>query len=388
MSTSGKLYPVSILLALMVVTCTEYDPVAVDDASQELIEQERFLPFANRDGPGREAVGGAEPYRHRLSVNLSFDGALVPHETVTLRLEGVATENLTGGEVRVMMPTVAAMDHAGASRSPSYPAGKKIPAVARWNVPAMDAGETWSRSVEIALPEPGYYQVAVMANSQAPDDRDPFVLDVADIERWLLVMDGGGLVTHSLDPDAMPEGVIAGEGPFRQAPASVSSPNVNAYGGGDLSFHVVYYESGARRNAKDAKIRIDYLDQGDDVVRTFKVTVPSDGMVTADCPEPFEYVVAKVYVPVTDETSGQYLIGGTEVYRSDCGTTRTLISDSYIFIPWRNLNEVIPKMERYFGQYRSAIEWVHRREVHLLLAGLGPHHLRLHLLQQQVGRGP
>ncbi len=323
----------------------------------EPAEPEVF-PSSTHEDAADQGSGRAEPYRHRLSVNLSFDGELVPHETITLRLEGVATEKLTGGDVRVMLPTIAAMDHAGAGKYPSYPAGKEIPAVASWDVPAMDPGEMWKQSIEITLPDKGYYQVAVMAAVQSPDDKDPFVLNTINLERWLLVMDGGGLVTYYLDPDAMPEGVITGEGPFRQAPGHASSPDWgNADSDDDVSLHAVYYESGTRKNAEGAEMRIHYRNQADEVVLTLTVTVPSNGTVTTHCPDAYEYIEAYLYVPVTNETKGRYLIGGTEVYDSDCGATRTVISNSYLFIPWRNLNEVIPEIERYFGQYRSAIKW-------------------------------
>lgn len=359
MSTNGKLYPVAILVSFMVATCTDYDPLAVDGASPDVGEQELSSAFANADGHRHDASAGtAEPFRHRLSITLDFDGELVPNETITLQLEGVANEKLTGGEVHVMLPTMAAMKHAGPGKYPSYPVGKEIPAVASWDLPAMNAGEMWKQSVEIALPEKGYYQVAVMATARALDDKDPFVLNTVDLQRWLLVMDGGGLVTYFLDPDVMPEGVITGEGPFRQAPRSSSSPDgANADSDDEISFHAVYYESRRRKNAKDAEMRINYLDQADEVVLTVRVSVPSDGTVTTRCPDAYEYIVASVYVPATSETKGRYVIGGTEAYNNDCGATRTINSNSYLFIPWRNLNEVIPKMERYFGQYRSAIKW-------------------------------
>lgn len=360
MSTAGKLHLLTILLALVVSTCTDFDPVAVDDTHPEPTEQDPFPSFAAQSVGSQGANGRAEPFRHRLSINLSFEGELVPNETITLRLHGVASKDLTGGEVRVMLPTKAAMDHAGAGRYPSYPVGQQIPAVARWNVSAMSTGDSWAQSVDITLPGKGYYQVAVMVAAQAPSGQeDPFVVDEFDMEQWLLVKAGGGQVTYFLDSDMVPDGIITGEGPFRRAPAVTSRPSGggSADGDDDISLHAIYYESGARRNAKDAEMRIEYRDQVDEPVRTYTVTVPSNGVVTVDCPDSYEYVVASVLVPNTSKTLGRYLIGGTEVYNSDCGTTRTLQSNAYIFIPWRNLKEVIPIIEDYFGEDRSAVKW-------------------------------
>lgn len=362
MSGLRKLDPVAVVLAVALATCTDYDPVAVDGESPSLGHQQAHSSFESANGVGQDASTGAEPFRNRLSIALSIIGKLVPDKTITLSIQGTTSEKLTGGEVRVMLPTMAAMAHAGAGKYPYYPVDKAIPTVARWAVPAMEVGETWRQSLQITLPEEGYYQVAVIATAQGPNEKDPFVLNKVDLERWLLVLADGGRVTHFLDPNAMPAGAIPGEGPFRQSPntsgsASYATADAAADASDEVTFHAVYYEPGVRKNAAGAEIRINYFDQADEVVRSRVQTVPSSGTVTVDCPDAYEYIVVSVVAPHTNETSGRFLIGGSTAYNSDCGGTRTLISNSYIFIPWRNLNEVIPAMERYFGQYRSAIAW-------------------------------
>ena len=155
MSTTGKLYPIAILTSFMVATCTDYDPLAVDGASPDVGEQELSASFASADGHRHDPSGGtAEPFRHRLSITLDFDGELVPNETITLQLEGVATEKLTGGEVHVMLPTMAAMKHAGPDKYPSYPVGKEIPAVASWDYAASAALNNASRWESVNYPVP------------------------------------------------------------------------------------------------------------------------------------------------------------------------------------------------------------------------------------------
>ena len=357
MSTTGKLHLVAILMAAVLSTCTDLDPVAVDDTPLEAVEQDPFSSFVAQSSGGQSSSGRSEPFRHRFSVKLSVDGQVVPNGTVTLRLDGVASEGLLGGEVRVMLPTKAAMDHAGVGKYPSYPVGQQIPSVARWNVPSMSAGGTWSQSVAVVLPGKGYYQVAVAVTAQGPSgDDDPFVIDEFDIERWLLVLEGGGQVTYFLDLDRVPEGIITGEGPFRRAPALTGAMDDNA-DSDDIQLHAIYYEGGVRKDAGGAEMRIEIRDQSDESVMAYTVTVPSNGVVNVSCPDPYEYVHARVRTPHTSETTGQYIIGGTEAYNSDCGTTRTLLSNAYIFVPWRNLNDVIPEIEDYFDQPRNAIKW-------------------------------
>ncbi len=131
----------------------------------------------------------------------------------------------------------------------------------------------------------------------------------------------------------------------------------NADSDDQISFHAVYYQRGRRWNAKDTELHFEYRDQLDEVVRSFTATVPSNGLVSADCPDAYEYLVATLIVPNTTETTGRYAVSGTEVYDTDCGTTRTLLASSYEFLPWLHLNEVIPIIEDHFDQYRAAMKW-------------------------------
>lgn len=347
-------------LALVEAGCHP-DPVGLDETPKLSEDDKLFGTSAAGDVAEQDGGAISEPYRARLAVELDFDGELVPNETITLYLEGTATEKLSGGEVRVVLPTFAAMAEAGYDKRPSYPVGKEVPATASWRLPIMDAGAMWKQSVEIPLPDKGYYQVVVWVAAETLDDKNPFVLDALELERWMLVQEGGGEVTPFLDPDAVPENVLPEEGPFveRQRPSSAYAAAADAVADSDdeITFHVVYYERGSRRNATGAEITIRVHDQADEVTWEFTETVDGTGMVSTDCPDDYEYITASVVVPITDETASRHLIGGTEVYASDCGTTRQLLSNAYQFIAWRNLNRVIPEIESHFGQYRSAIKW-------------------------------
>ena len=360
MSVSGRLYPIGIALLLLVIaTCTDFDnPVAVEGLSVESL-----LPTAvSADGGQQAADKIVESFGQRLAVGLSFSGDLTPNGTTTLTLEGVANGTLTGAQVRVMLPTKAAMDHAGTGKVPYYPMGRQIPTVANWSLSGMDAGDTWERSLSISLPGAGAYQVAVMVSASASDaDSNPYLNDAYNIERWLLVMDGGGVVTPYLDESRLPEGVLTGEGPFRQKnrPTSAQPPGGGANSDSDdeITWEVVFYEDGQRKAAEGTTMHIDYLDQVDESLRSLEVTVPSDGVVTVDCPDSYEYIVASVVVTNTNEIINQYTIGGSEVYNDDCGTTRTILTNAYTFIVWRDLHDLAEIVEDYFDVDRSPIKW-------------------------------
>ncbi len=359
MRTNARILSVLTAAGLLVVgAACEYEPVGVYETPSE---DDVFEPSAVRDVA--QQAGGAigEPFRARLAIELDFDGELVPNETITLNLEGTATEKLSGGEVRILLPTFAAMAEAGGDKRPSYPVGKEIPATVSWRLPIMDAGAMWKQSVEIPLPGKGYYQVVVGVAAETLDDKDSFVLDALELERWMLVQEGGGEVTLFLDPDALPEDVLPEEGPFRerQRPSSGHPAAADAVADSDdeITFHVVYHENNSRKNAKGTEITIRVHNQADEVTSEFTETVGSTGMVSTDCPDNYEYITASVFVPITSETASKHVVGGTEVYASDCGTTRQVIANSYQFIAWRNLNDVIPDIESHFRQYRSAIKW-------------------------------
>jgi len=252
MRTNARILSVLTAAGLLVVgAACEYEPVGVYETPSE---DDVFEPSAVRDVA--QQAGGAigEPFRARLAIELDFDGELVPNETITLNLEGTATEKLSGGEVRILLPTFAAMAEAGGDKRPSYPVGKEIPATVSWRLPIMDAGAMWKQSVEIPLPGKGYYQVVVGVAAETLDDKDSFVLDALELERWMLVQEGGGEVTLFLDPDALPEDVLPEEGPFRerQRPSSGHPAAADAVADSDdeITFHVVYHENNSRKNAK------------------------------------------------------------------------------------------------------------------------------------------
>lgn len=275
-----------------------------------------------------------ESVQHRLDVTVTFDGELVPHGTITLAVERVATGKLTGGSVKVFLPTMAAMDYAGEGKRPYFPADKPIPAFKSWSLPAMEPGNMWKQSVSIKLADKGYYQVAVRSDTNALDDK-PGQIAGGDIEYWMLVLDGGGEVTYLLDESKLPQGVAVGEGPFRDlhtgSTSSYGDDGSVAYSSsGSISFHVTYYRNGSRRNAKDVELRAELFNDGDtDNQTTYFRTVGSSGIVSVPCPGENQYLYVWVRVYPTAETGSAYTIGSVHADEAECGNTVSISASAY-----------------------------------------------------------
>lgn len=355
----GKLYPTALALSLFLAACLD-DPLGVTESDLPLIDEQMEATVVQA-APDDGVV--TEPSRHRFAVDVSVDGALVPHASVTLIVKGVATQELTGGNVRLLLPTMAAMEHAGTDKRPSYPVGSEFPAIKSWVLSGMDAGETWEQSVKITLPEKGYYHAAVRVTVTAPDGKDsPFVFDDTSNDAWLLVMDGGGLVTHFFDASVLPQGFEPGEGPFRETPrgrgATATYDGSYSDSDDDIEIHLVYYEKGQRKNAKDAELKLLYKRHSNNsVVSTHWRTVPSNGKVSIPCPPTGQYVKGSGIVPAT-----KHVVAGTGLVdfytgRDDCGETEQISARHSVYIPWRNLNKVIPLIEDHFDQDRKRISW-------------------------------
>ncbi len=173
-------------------------------------------------------------------------------------------------------------------------------------------------------------------------------------------MDGGGLFTRFFDDSSLPEGSAPGEGPFRQIPVpgavtAGASEGTGADSDGDIRIHLVYYNAGERRNAERAKLTINYRDGDNDIVRTVYRTVPAGGVVRVPCPGTGEYIRGSGLVPTTAEVYAQKNIVNFYLGRGDCGEIQQISARHSVYIPWRNLDSVIPLIENHFDQYRERI---------------------------------
>lgn len=113
--------------ALAAMACQDH-PVEVDGDQGELLSAPNESAASSAVAADEQVGMTVEPFRPRLGLDARVDGRLVPGGTVTLILEGVANEELTGGEVRLVLPTTAAM---GVS---------DVPVVKEWDLSTMEAG--------------------------------------------------------------------------------------------------------------------------------------------------------------------------------------------------------------------------------------------------------
>ena len=346
---------------LLATSCVD-DPVTVTDESTE---QPPALPVAYQQ---QGAAGTTnDSFRERLDLDVQVVGDVAPHQSVTLVIEGVANEKLTGGDVQLLLPTFASMDHAGVGKRPSYPVGKALPVEASWALQGMDAGATWKRTVDIDLPDKGYYHVAVRAEVTAPDEKfDPYVFDDAADEAWLVVQDGGGYTTRHFDEKVFGDDLIPQPGPFRLKRSATAGDMIGAdmaaasASSASITLEPIYYNrSGHMRSPVGAEVKARYISQNDQHGYVITKTVPSSGHVTFECPEDrYTYIVASVSVPSTVEVKADYRIGGGDEFdEHDCGETGQLLVQGHYYLPWKNLNRVIPKIEDHFEVYRQPVVW-------------------------------
>ena len=112
------------------------------------------LPAATRKNPTR--ARSLTPTDSRITLEITAESSFLPNTEVTLKVSGEAQEEITGGTVILTLPTKATMDHAGVGKPPYYPQGEEMPVTASWELPAMDAGDTWEKTVTIPAAVAGY----------------------------------------------------------------------------------------------------------------------------------------------------------------------------------------------------------------------------------------
>lgn len=357
--------------AVLTASCLDFsDPLTVDEpASVDPAEIEEPMPTASSNSQSASPVIH-ESFRARFNLTFSVAGsALVSGSPITVTLNGEAIEDLASGTIEVMLPTQAEMAHAGDGKRPSYPQGQKFPVVARWQLPSMSAGDTWSRTVSIGSVDNGYYQIAATINTTAPAGRvESFISNDMFREAWLLVNTSGGQVTGVFDETVIPTGSAKVPGPFRaEGTSPVKTPGQTAAYGGDASMaysmsgylwlNVVYMHDSTQKPAKGASVHSNTIDEDGEEQDTETKTVPSSGYVRLRCPSSGESLLGTVSLPANSEVGSGSFNAYWDAHPNECGDTISVRGTAHTYLPWHYLKLSIPLVDSGLDERRSRMNW-------------------------------
>lgn len=337
------------------------DPVALNESEQPTFEEVPMETAASMGGSSSiEIVDNTRP---RFRVGFSVQGALSPNATLTLTLRGEAVEQISNGTVTVVLPTMASMEYNGTGTRPYYPVGQSYPVVSSWTLPAMAAGDTWQRSFVLTLPGNGYYHLAVAVNTNAPEGALDFYVTDEDLyfERWMLVTDTGGRLTLGFDESVFPDGIAPVPGPFRNkagqgnatSQAAAADAGMGMYGNNPVSLSITYLGTNWTVTAAVGAYVNATLWEGSgsdvDQVRTYTATVGSSGIVTFPCPGSGQWLSGAVRLRGTSEIVEKVFVGYWDADPSDCGNKQSVGGPRTLFMPWKNLKRVAPRVRGHFG---------------------------------------
>ena len=356
---------------IMLMAACHDDPVALNEPERPSILDHPPMELAASSG-GSSAIPAVDHTRPRFKLDISVVGALTPNASIAVTLQGRAVEKVAGGSVTVTLPTMAGMEYAGAGRRPYYPVGRSFPVEREWTLSSMEPGDTWQRSFTITLPERGYYDLSVFADTEAPagELRNPYVSDDVQYERWMLVTDGGGRLTPEFDENVFADGVAPVPGPFHDKIGRGGSVGQAAADGGDgtgmdsddyVYMNAVYVRNGVNTAAVGAYAHAAEWhnhDHTDGPWNQQAATVGPSGIVRFECPRPGFHLEGAVNLPSTAHINGSGFSGYWQARSSDCGDTIMAAGSDRSYLPWKNLKDVIPKILDHFGNPSvSRVAW-------------------------------
>ena len=309
------------------------------------------LPWADED-PG-EPDSIVHPTRGRIDLAISATGPLQPNAGVALSVQGVAREPIDSGEVVLTLPTKALMDHVGEGRP-------DLPVKARWVLPSMAAGDTWSGAYTVPGEGAGYYRVMVNAYTHGPDG-GPYLFDDAFRQAWMFVSETDGQLTRWFEDTIFPKGVHPVAGPATADGAMYSRPDsIRLSWHPDSVYLNVVYTVSANDGFKPAvgtKIWGNWS-LGPDANGYRLVTVPEDGIVAFGCRLPSGAQWWGVgYAPDTRFVQGRKDITSWSANERHCGQLLQVEVKAHRYLPWRLLNLAADTLTKHFGHTRGRIKW-------------------------------
>ena len=294
------------------------------------------------------------PTRGRIVLTISATGPLKPKAGVELAIEGVAQEPIDSGEVVLTLPTKALMDHVGEGRP-------DLPVKARWVLPRMAAGDTWSGIYTVPGEGAGYYRVMANAYTHGPDG-GPYLFDDVVRQAWMFVSETDGQLTRWFEDSLFPEGVHPVAGPATADGATrpmARSPTRTSWHRDSVYLHVVYTVSANDGFKPAVRTKIwGNWSLGPDGHEYRQVTVPEDGIVAFGCRLPSgAHWRGGGEAPDTRLVQGRKDITSWSANESHCGQKVLVEVKAHRYLPWRLLNLSADTVTKHFGHTRSRIKW-------------------------------
>ncbi len=291
------------------------------------------------------------PTRGRIELTIATTGPLLPDADIELAIGGVAREPIDGGEVVLTLPTKALMDHDETAALP------ELPVVARWELPSMAAGETWSASHTIPGEAEGYYRVLANAYTHGPDG-GIWLADEVFREAWMFVDETGGQLASLSEDAVFPEAATPPPGPAAGWPVALARVGGVSWHRDTVYLQVVYTIGNGWKVAEEALVRIRRILSNGRQILSEHGLVPEDGIVAVPCRGmPDGQMWGDVKAPDTHLVQGRDDIARWLTNETHCGRIKPVEVLAHRYYPWRLLNIAADTLIKHFGHSRGRIKW-------------------------------
>lgn len=155
----------------------------------------------------------------RFEVTIAANGTLRPHEPIVVNVRVKALLPTSRTVLRVVAPEVELSERQGWSDDFDLNVGEPIRPVLTTSPKSMEQGSSFEEAVTLRIARAGYYRVVARASSldeQPLSENGLWVRNVEVAEVWLLVTEGGGILTSKFAPERVPADYDRQPGPFRR----------------------------------------------------------------------------------------------------------------------------------------------------------------------------
>jgi hypothetical protein len=347
------------------------------------------LPSAPVDGEGGGGTSALSAPRAvpRFAVEARASGSFRPGQPIQITVTARGLLRTNDAEVRLVLPEVAAL-RAGGGQRMHMPAGQAPTPDLRERM-ALGRGQVVTRTANVTIPRPGYYQVIASVEQRsddAQDERDPDMPsnNVAHQMIWLWIAESGGAVTSDFEVERIPPGMHVTPGPLtpQTEPLPGASPRVpgdettprpsgirasHAPLAGWVDLHAGYKNpdaGGAFTPLSMARYEFHIYTAAGAYVEKREGRTPADGMAYTACYKDAAgtYGSYRFRVFLTNDRvlmKDSMVIDHTGWFSSKCGTVTNVPtateSATMVAHVYNNLDRDIRYSDSFFGLKRAAI---------------------------------